>query len=440
LAHIGLVEDDPGGRRVTTAVLGRAGFEVTAFPSAEAYTAVAPDVDVLLTDLMLPGMDGLDLLDEVLARAGAPEVVLITAYGTADVAAKAMTQGAFHFLTKPLDPDLLVVTVRRAVERRSMRSEVAHLRDRLAAYEGHQMLGASAAMDVLRDQLSRLASAGIPVMVQGQSGAGKELAARALHRAGDRANGPFVAINCAAIPENLLESELFGHLRGAFTGADHRRKGCFVEADRGTLFLDEVSELPEPMQAKLLRALETGEIRPLGSDKPLQVDVRVVSASNRERVQEHLREDLYYRLAGVTVRVPGLAHRRDDIPLLIARFLTEFGGDSAPKLGPAALDELIAREWPGNVRELRNMAARLCALHPGENLQQLPAEPTTSPTTPPGEGLAVDPTWTLTEVEEAVIAWTLKRFDGNREQAAKHLQVSARTLYRRLAANRGSGH
>jgi DNA-binding NtrC family response regulator len=382
LAHIGLVEDDPGGRRVTTAVLGRAGFEVTAFPSAEAYTAVAPDVDVLLTDLMLPGMDGLDLLDEVLARAGAPEVVLITAYGTADVAAKAMTQGAFHFLTKPLDPDLLVVTVRRAVERRSMRSEVAHLRDRLAAYEGHQMLGASAAMDVLRDQLSRL----------------------------------------------------------AFTGADHRRKGCFVEADRGTLFLDEVSELPEPMQAKLLRALETGEIRPLGSDKPLQVDVRVVSASNRERVQEHLREDLYYRLAGVTVRVPGLAHRRDDIPLLIARFLTEFGGDSAPKLGPAALDELIAREWPGNVRELRNMAARLCALHPGENLQQLPAEPTTSPTTPPGEGLAVDPTWTLTEVEEAVIAWTLKRFDGNREQAAKHLQVSARTLYRRLAANRGSGH
>lgn len=428
--RVSLVEDDPGGRRAAAAILSRAGFEVTAFERAEDYLAARPAGEVLLTDLMLPGLDGLELLARLQAEGDGPEVILITAYGTAEVAAKAMGDGAFHFLTKPLDPELMVQTVRRAGERVHMRSEVARLRHQMAKHSGSEILGASAAADQMREQLARLAQSDLPILIQGPSGCGKELAARALHFGGPRSEESFVAINCAAIPEALLESELFGHTRGAFTGADRKRMGRFQEADRGTLFLDEIGEMPTSLQAKLLRVLENGELTPLGSDRSVKVDVRVVSATNTD-VKESLRNDLYYRLAGATLTVPSLAERSDDIPLLIAHFLEQQGGTSAPKLGAKALETLQQHPWPGNVRELRHYTARLCALHPGEELEDVPEAMSSHPQQS-SRGMNIDPDWDMKRIESEVIRWTLARFQGNRELAAKALGLGVRTIYRRL--------
>jgi DNA-binding NtrC family response regulator len=433
MAHrIALVEDDPGGRRTAAAVLGRAGFEVLAFACAEDFLAARPEVVVVLTDLMMPGVDGLGLMRAVKNRRGDDvEVVLITAYGTANVAAQAMADGAFHFLTKPLDPGLLVETARRAAERVGLRSRVALLEDRLARHEPDEIIGASRAVEELRAQLKRLAAADLPVLITGPSGSGKELAARALHLGSERRSGPFVAVNCAALPEHLLESELFGHMRGAFTGAERRRKGRFLEADGGTLFLDEVGDLPPSLQAKLLRALEHGEITPLGADQPLPVTVRLLAASNRDPLREVLREDLYYRLAGAVVDVPALAARRDDIPILVAHFLARHGL-RAPTLGAQALKQLQRYDWPGNIRELAHTCDRLTALYPSADLASLPESLGDAQAAP--QGLIIDPLWSLGAVEEAVIRWTLERFGGNRNLTAKHLGIGVRTLYRRLTA------
>ncbi len=429
--RIALVEDDTGGRKVAAAMLSRAGLNVLAFASAEDFLRVRPDVAVVLTDLMMPGIDGIELMRQIKASpTDDTEVILITAYATADVAAKAMAEGAFHFLTKPLDPGLLVETAKRALERVRLRSRVARLEDRLASYESHEIVGASKAVGELKDQLARLAQADLPVLITGASGSGKELAARALHLGSERRDAAFVAVNCAALPDQLLESELFGHLRGAFTGADSRRKGRFLEADGGTLFLDEVGDLPLPLQAKLLRALERGEITPLGADKPQKVDVRLVAATNRRDLPEVMREDLYYRLAGAVIDVPTLASRRDDVPILTAHFLARHGL-RAPRLGAKALDELQAYDWPGNVRELAHACDRLTALYPGADLSTLP-EPLGGQKTPRQTGLRIDPSWDLETIENKVLDWTLERFDGNRQATAKHLGIGVRTLYRRL--------
>ena len=430
--RIALVEDDPRGRRVVSAVLGRAGLEVLAFATAEELLAARPEVSVVLTDLMMPGVDGLELMKRIKASRGDDvEVVMITAYGTADVAARAMAEGAFHFLTKPLDPELLVQTTKRALERVGLRHRVARLEDRLSTYESTEIVGASAAIHALREQLARLAQAELPVLVRGPSGAGKELAARALHLGSERADGPFVAVNCAALPEQLLESELFGHMRGAFTGAERRRKGRFAEADGGTLFLDEVGDLPIGLQAKRLRALERGEVTPLGADSPRRVNVRVVAATNAPDLGAAMRQDLYYRLAGATVTVPPLADRTDDVPILVAHFMARHGL-RAPRLGHEALEQLQAYAWPGNVRELAHTCDRLAALYPGAALERLPEPLGGGSGTPIRDGLRIDPSWTMKEVEAKVIAWTLERFEGNRAQTAKHLGIGERTLYRRL--------
>ena len=307
---------------------------------------------------------------------------------------------------------------------------MARLEDRLATYESQEIIGASKAIGDLREQLARLAQAELPVLITGASGSGKELAARALHLGSARRDEPFVAVNCAALPANLLESELFGHLRGAFTGADARRKGRFLEAHGGTLFLDEVGEMPMPLQAKLLRVLERGEVTPLGADKPTQVDVRLVAATNQEQLSSVLRDDLYYRLAGARVDVPSLAQRRDDVPILAAHFLARHGL-RAPKLGSKALEALQNYDWPGNVRELAHTCDRLAALYPGADLETLP-ESLDAQTSPAQAGLIIDPNWTLEAIEARVIDWTLERFDGNRQATAKHLGIGVRTLYRRL--------
>ena len=429
--RIALVEDDSGGRKVASAMLSRSGMDVIAFASAEDFLRVRPDVSVVLTDLVMPGMDGLELMRQLKSSQGDDvEVVLITAYATADVAAQAMANGAFHFLTKPLDPQLLVETAKRAAERVRLRHRVARLEDRLATYESKEIVGASKAIGDLKDQLARLAQANLPVLITGASGSGKELAARALHLGSPRRDEPFVAVNCAALPSQLLESELFGHLRGAFTGAESRRKGRFLEAHSGTLFLDEIGEMPLALQAKLLRVLERGEVTPLGADKPQQVDVRLVAATNQANLANVLRDDLYYRLAGARVDVPTLAQRRDDVPILVAHFLARHGL-RAPKLGSKALETLQNYDWPGNVRELAHTCDRLAALYPGANLDTLP-ETLGAHDQPTQKGLIIDPQWTLEEIETKVIDWTLERFDGNRQATAKHLGIGVRTLYRRL--------
>jgi DNA-binding NtrC family response regulator len=431
-ARIALVEDDVGGRKAAAAMLSRAGFDVRVFNCAEDFIAVKPEVTVVLTDLMMPGMDGLQLMQRIKANRGDEvEVVMITAYGTADMAAKAMTEGAFHFLTKPLDPELLVETAKRAAERVRLRHHVARLEDRLACYESDEIIGASKAIGDAKTQLARLAQAELPVLITGASGSGKELAARALHSGSERRNEPFVAVNCAALPGQLLESELFGHLRGAFTGAEQRRKGRFLEADGGTLFLDEVADLPLPLQAKLLRALERGEITPLGADKPLQVSVRVIAATNQKDLKSAMREDLFYRLAGAIIEMPTLAERRDDVPILVAHFLARHGL-RAPSLGPGALEELQNYDWPGNVRELAHTCDRLAALYPGADLERLPETLGAGNSRNTVSGLAIDATWNLEQIETEVIRWTLERFGGNRDATAKHLGIGVRTLYRRL--------
>ncbi len=429
--RIALVEDDPGGRKVAAAMLGRSGMDVVAFASAEDFLRVRPEVSVVLTDLMMPGIDGIELMKQLKAQHGDDiEVVLITAYATADVAAKAMAEGAFHFLTKPLDPQLLVETAKRAAERVRLRSRLARLEDRLATYESQEIVGASKAIGELKDQLARLAQADLPVLVTGASGSGKELAARALHLGSERREEPFVAVNCAALPAQLLESELFGHLRGAFTGAETRRKGRFLEAHGGTLFLDEIGEMPLGLQAKLLRVLERGEVTPLGADKPQTVNVRLVAATNRTDLASVMRDDLYYRLAGAVVDVPTLAQRRDDVPILVAHFLSRHGL-RAPKLGAKALEVLQNYSWPGNVRELAHTCDRLTALYPGEDLETLP-EALDNDASPARRGLIIDPKWSLDDIQTKVIEWTLERFEGNRAETAKHLGIGVRTLYRRL--------
>ena len=386
--RIALVEDDPGGRKVASAMLSRAGMEVIAFASAEDFLRVRPAVSVVLTDLMMPGIDGLELMRQLKSNQGDDvEVVLITAFATADVAAQATAQGAFHFLTKPLDPQLLVETARRAAERVRLRSRVARLRIDSRPAESQEIIGASKAIGDLREQLARLAQAELPVLITGASGSGKELAARALHL-GSGQDEPFVAVNCAALPANLLESELFGHLRGAFTGADARRKGRFLEAHGGTLFLDEVGEMPMPLQAKLLRVLERGEVTPLGADKPPK---STFDSSPQPTKSSSA------RCCVTTCIIDWRAHATtypawrsgDDVPILAAHFLARHGL-RAPKLGSKALEALQNYDWPGNVRELAHTCDRLAALYPGADLETLP-ESLDAQTSPAQAGLIIDP-------------------------------------------------
>jgi two-component system, NtrC family, response regulator HydG len=455
-----LVDDEPPNLDSLERIFSREGFRVLLAASGQAALEQLrrEPVDVVLTDLMMPGMSGQELLRAVRAVAPEVEVVLMTAYGTVEAAVEVMKDGAYDFLTKPLKRHAVLKSVRQAAEKRRLLQENRQLKSKLAGLSGQAaIVGQSPALRAVLDVARQAASSVATVLLLGESGTGKELFARALHDLSGRAGGPFVPINCAAIPESILESELFGYERGAFTGAAARKEGRIERADGGTLFLDEVGELSPQVQAKLLRVLQEGEIERLGGTQALKVDCRVVAATNRDlagAVREgKFREDLFYRLNVIQLRLPPLRDRVEDLPLLASHFLARAAGrNNKPvrSLSPAALAAIEAYAWPGNVRELENAVERAVVLARGEQIEEgdLPeavresfgrARSLPGPSQGQavalgleGRSLAVPLGTTMEEIELRVIRETLRHTKGDKNLAAALLGIAARTIYRKL--------
>jgi two-component system response regulator HydG len=396
-------------------------------------------VNVVLTDLMMPGTTGLELLRAVRQVSADVEVVLMTAYGTVEAAVSAMKDGAYDFVEKPLKRQSIVKSVRKAAERGRLVAENKSLKSELQALRTRELVGSSAAWRRVVEISSQAAPSLATVLVLGESGTGKELLARFIHERSARSQGPFVAVNCAAIPESILESELFGHEKGAFTGAVARKDGRFAKASSGTLFLDEIGELAQQVQVKLLRVLQEGEYEPVGGDTQ-RADVRIVAATNRDLVAEvqagRFREDLFYRLNVIAITAPPLRARRDDIPLLVDHFLGLYcAKNGKPRMVATrgALDRLLDYAWPGNVRELENVVERAVVLSRGDaftenDLPEVIAQsPAAAPTT-----LEFAVGTPLAEIEMRVIKETLRQTKGDKSVAAQLLGISTRTIYRKL--------
>jgi DNA-binding NtrC family response regulator len=398
------------------------------------------DVDLVLSDVQMPGGDGLTLLADIQSQLAAPPlVVMMTAFGTIKEAVEATKRGAIDYLTKPFGLDQLAHTLERAFELRELRNENRTLRTSLKAQrEHHGLLGSSRAMIALREKIEMIADSRGTVLLQGESGTGKEVAARAIHNAGSRRGGPFIRLNCAAIPESLLEGELFGHERGAFTGAVQARPGKFELADGGSLLLDEISEMPLSMQVKLLRVIQEREVMRLGARTPVQCDVRIIATTNREMKASiragEFREDLFYRLNVIPLRLAPLRERRDDIPLLANHFVRAFAAENgrpSMSITEKAMRSLTSHDWPGNVRQLQNVIERAVILTSSELLdcEQLDLGDELDGRGDPSV-LPVD--LTIREMEKELILRKLERTGGNRTRAATELGISVRTLRNKL--------
>jgi DNA-binding NtrC family response regulator len=420
-----------------TGQLAGEGWAVTAATSgAVALTAIErEDFDVILTDLVMDGVDGLALLRAGQQREPSPRVILMTAFGSLESAIEAIRLGAYDYLTKPFRMEQASVAVKRAIDDRRLREENRRLKAAVQQRYGFDnIIGRSPALERVFEQVRAVADSDASVLLIGESGTGKELVARAIHHHGARRDGPFVAVNCAAIPETLLESELFGHEKGAFTGADRKRRGLFAEASGGTLFLDEVGDVALPLQAKLLRVLQDKAVRPIGGSHEIQVDLRLISATHQDLgamvTEGRFREDLYYRLAVIPLRLPSLRERSEDIMLLAAHFLTRAAASLGKEL--QAFDEeattwLLRHRWPGNVRELENIVERAATLARGPRitLADLHTE-----FAAPASGIGPRPT--LAELEAQYIQRVLEETKGDKVAAASILGVSVRTLQRRF--------
>ena len=396
----------------------------------------------MVTDFAMPGMDGVQLVQAIHDRDESLPVILLTAHGSERVAVNAMKSGAYDYLTKPFDADEFSVVVDRALEARTLRVQNRRLTAEKAL--GHSIVGDGPAMRQLLETISRIAPKDITVLIRGETGTGKELIASLLHAQSHRATGPLVRFNCAAIPGELAEAELFGHTRGAFTGAQQARRGFFAQADGSTLVLDEVGELPLPVQAKLLRALQEGEIQPVGAGKVERVDVRVIACTNRDLADEartgRFRQDLYYRLAVVDLVVPPLREHREDIPALAAEFARRYAerfGIQDVRLLPELLDSLQRLDWPGNVRQLENAVARIVALSTGGDIGlEAFAAASTAPAADADAEAPPEGTLSLREqldaVERSLIRRTMTAVGGNQSEAARRLGLSRGSLIERL--------
>ncbi len=444
MLEILLVDDEPtlrlsmgdaledAGHRVTRAADGRVALEIVR----------ARVFDVVVTDIRMPGLDGLSLFREVRESSPDTSVILMTAYGAVDDAVGALREGAYDYLTKPFEVGELLVRVGRIAERHALRAELDRARGQLARQETErELIGRCPPMVRLIDRIDTLAPSNAPVFIQGESGTGKELVARRLHALSERPDGPFVPVHCAAFPETLIEAELFGHERGAFTGAVRRREGRFKVASGGTLFLDEVAEIPLPAQAKLLRSLQEGTIEPLGTSEPVRVDVRIVSATHRDLKAcvraGTFREDLYYRLKVLDVRVPPLRDRRADLPLLVEHFLRRFDPDS-PGLTPRAWASLKSHDFPGNVRELEHAIHHGVVLARGGEvgLEHLPEDVVGTVAVPEGDGDDVTPlTLAVKAFERDYIQRALRVAGGKKTRAAELLGISRKNLWEKLRDN-----
>jgi len=435
-----VVDDEPGLRQSLGLLLSDAGYAVTAESDGRKALerALAEPFDLVLCDVRMPEMDGLTFLRSYRGRGGSALVIMMSAYGGEDAALAAMKEGAYDYLPKPFRPDEVVLTLRKAEERERLSRDVAGLRAQLATGPAERgLIAESRAMRAALDLVARVAEHNTTVLITGESGTGKEVIARAIHRASPRAARPFVGINCAAIPESLLESELFGHVRGAFTGANADKAGLFDQADGGTLLLDEIGELPVGLQAKLLRVLQEGEIRRVGDQKTRRVDVRVLAATARDLAAEaaagRFREDLFYRLNVVAIELPPLSERREDIEPLArhftARMAQRFGRPVT--LSDGAIAWLEEQEWRGNVRELENTIERAVVLTDGDVLEVANFSHSPRPTPhAPARGTLSD---VVEAAEREAIAAALSATDGNRRAAAKRLGVSLRTLFYKMS-------
>jgi len=439
-----IVEDDAAQRVGLQQLLRSWGYTVDAASNGrEALEKIAIQrPTIVLSDLVMPTMDGLDLL-RALKQQPDPDVtvVLMTAQGTVETAVEAIKQGAYDYVSKPVDPQRLKILLDQIIERHGMSREMRVLRQQLREHGTFgRMIGASAEMRQVYQVIEQAAPTSASVLVTGESGTGKELVAQTIHQLSPRAPHPFVPVNCAAIPDTLLESELFGHEKGAFTGAIARRAGCFELANRGTLFLDEIAEMTPVTQAKLLRVLQERTFRPLGGQREQSVDIRVVAATNAEPAdavrQGKLREDLYYRLNVFAIRLPTLRERKDDIPLLTEAFIREFNARNSRSVAGVSdrvMQMFQRHDWPGNVRELRNVIERATTVARGSliDVQDLP--PLASGGTPPpaaGVGLAAGTT--VDEAERKLIELTLEHTGGNKTRAADLLGISLKTLHNKL--------
>ena len=440
-ARVMVVDDEPNARSALREILADEGYEVLEAGDGEEALHLIPGFapDGVLIDVRMPKLDGLTMIERARSEGSDAAFVVMTAHGTVKDAGAAMKMGAEDYLLKPLDTDEVLVVLGKALDRRKLRRDVELLRERVRESSGlSNMVGASEPMRRVFELVNRAAPSKATVLILGESGTGKELIAEALHEGSQRAKGPFIRVNCAALPETLLESELFGHEKGSFTGAVARREGRFELADGGTLFLDEIGEIPPSVQVRLLRFLQNREFDRVGGQKTLQVDVRVVAATNKDLLAEvksgRFREDLYYRLNVVQIELPALRQRKGDLPALIDHFLRKFGtayDKPNARIGRDALQALVAYDWPGNVRELENAVERAVVLSADGEI--LPSH------LPPaiGEGRRegarqLIPGATLAEIEREAILRTLEVVGGSTSRAAEILGISVRTIQYRL--------
>ncbi len=442
--HILLAEDDDGLREVMTFNLEDAGFTVDiAKDGREALDKFDPmRHDVVVTDIRMPKMDGMELLSQLLKRDPATVVVVVTAYGNSERAIEAMRRGAFHYVEKPVNNLALQTVIKKAVDYRRSQRENIELKECVRRTGRPTLIAASPAMNEVLRLVDKVAHSKATVLIQGESGTGKELIAQAIHDRSERAKARFVAINCAAIPAGLLESILFGHEKGAFTGANTASVGKFAAADGGTLFLDEIAEMSAKLQSKLLRVLQEGEIEVVGSNRPVSVDVRVVAATHQnlnELVEQgRFREDLFFRLNVIPLRIPPLRERREDIPVLFRFFLRKYAAGTHIEIERAVDDALLSYDWPGNVRELQNIVERMILLRDGKHLTladvpgilrqgtDFTSHPTSLPFQLPDDGLD------LMELEQNIIIASLKKMDGNQSATARYLNIPRHVLLYRL--------
>lgn len=448
-ASILIVDDEKNTREGLCAAL-QDDYEVfLACDADEAFRLMeAENFDVVLTDLRMAGKSGLKVIDKAMTLPGSPVCIMMTAYGNVETAVEAMRRGAFDFLTKPVNLDKLELVIKRGLQARAVEKENVVLHQRLdQKFSFNGIVGHSAALQHVIEQVKQVAPSKATILLLGETGTGKELIAQMIHQNSTRARGPFVPVHCAAIPANLLESELFGHEKGAFTGASERRIGRFESADGGTVFLDEIGEIDASTQVKLLRFLETRSFERVGSIKPMTVDVRLVCATNRDLKamvgKGTFREDLFYRLNVIPLHLPALRERRDDIPLLLAYYMDYFSRENqvaAPALSTGALAVLTGYEWPGNIRELRNFCENAVVMSRGREITEYDLAPHFQGVAHPGTAgsgttpvtSASTPSLSREENEKRLLRHALIEADGNRTKAAAMMGISRRTLHRKL--------
>ncbi|MDD4701736.1 MAG: sigma-54 dependent transcriptional regulator [Desulfovibrio sp.] len=441
-----VVDDDSSHRNTLKTLLAEWGYAIAALEDGEAAVEACKKqpFDLVLMDVRMAGISGIAAMQKIREFNPSIPIIIMTAYSDVDSAVNALKSGAYDYLSKPLDFEDLRLTLARALDHASLRDEVKALKSTIAhTFVSDGFIGQSPAMRQLLEMLSSVAPSDATALITGESGTGKELVAKMLHANSGRQRGPYIAVNCAALSESLLESELFGHEKGAFTGAEKRREGRFFAADKGTIFLDEVGDLPISMQAKLLRAIQEREIQRVGSDVPIKVDVRILAATNKNLEEEvaegRFRQDLYYRLNVVSLHLPALRNRREDIPLLADLFLKKFAkaNDKGIKgFTPAAMDKLVKYLWPGNVRELENTVERAVVLLMGEYVSQRELPKSVADE---GKKKASDRTdfadMTLEEIERVIVTQLVEKAGGNKSEAARKLGITRKTLVSKMGGS-----